>query len=308
MGLRALSRGSDALSLRSAGCVSGYGDAPMTRKVVIPVLAVALALAAVAAVAARLDVDRSFHSRATAGSLSYRVWLPDAYDPNGDRRYPVIYFLHGLPAGPNGYRGAGFVAAALRRANRDAIVVAPQGARATQPDAEYLDRGPGRRWETAIASELVGEVDSSYRTFADRRGRAIVGVSAGGYGAMLVGLHHLDEFAAIESWSGYFHPTDSTGWRALDLGSPAANRRASAHTYVPVLRDRLRRDPTFLGFYVGSGDDRFADENEQLDRELRRARVPHLFREYPGGHGQALWSAHAPVWLNLAVAHLAPAG
>ena len=63
------------------------------------------------------------------------------------------------------------------------------------------DWGPGRNWETAIAKEVPAYVDGRFRTIADRRGRALVGLSAGGYGAVLVALHHLSDFSAVESWS-----------------------------------------------------------------------------------------------------------
>jgi enterochelin esterase-like enzyme len=59
--------------------------------------------------------------------------------------------------------------------------------------------------------------------------------------------------------------------------------------------------------YVGRDDWRFVDENIQLNRELSRAGIRHVFRLYPGGHEQALWQRHAPAWLALALAHLAPA-
>jgi enterochelin esterase-like enzyme len=108
----------------------------------------------------------------------------------------------------------------------------------------------------------------------------------------------------IESWSGYFHPTNPAGTAALDLGTSRANARASAHTFVSTLKHAFTRRPTFFAFYVGRGDTRFRDENVQLDHELDRARVGHVFRVYPGGHQQSVWQRHAPAWLNLAVRHL----
>jgi S-formylglutathione hydrolase FrmB len=252
------------------------------------------------------DVDTSFASRALAGRVRVAVVLPPGYRTSG-LRYPVVYFLHGLPASGNGYRSVGLAAEALRRLERRTILVEPQGARDSDTDAEYLDRGLGRRWETAIARELPRFVDARFRTIATRRGRALVGVSAGGYGAVTLALHHLDAFSVVESWGGYFHPTDPSGHHALDLGSRAANRRASAHTLVPRLRTAFRARPTFLAFYVGKADARFRAENVRLHAELRSARVPHLFRLYPGGHEEQVWSAHARFWLSLAVAHLASA-
>ena len=93
----------------------------------------------------------------------------------------------------------------------------------------------------------------------------------------------------------------------LDVGSAAANARASAHAYVRTLRRAFRRRPTFFAFYVGRGDRRFRAENVRLDRELRAARVPHLFRLDPGRHAQSVWSVHAVAWLRLALTHLEPA-
>jgi enterochelin esterase-like enzyme len=235
------------------------------------------------------------------------VWLPAGYASSG-LRYPVIYVLHGLPSGPTGYHGMRFVAQALARLGRSAILIAPQGALAQEPDPEYLDKGPGDRWETAIAVDLTQEIDARYRTIPNRRGRALIGISAGGYGAMLIGLHHLSTFAAIESWSGYFQPTDPTGTRDLDLGSPNANAHASAFASIPALRSELRRDKTFLGFYVGKADKLFLADNVRLDRVLAKAGVPHVFRVYAGAHDSVLWSAHAGAWLDLALDRLSTAG
>jgi enterochelin esterase-like enzyme len=153
--------------------------------------------------------------------------------------------------------------------------------------------------------ELPRYVDAHFRTIPGRRGRALVGLSAGGYGAVLLALHHLDSFAVMESWSGYFHPTNPAGDAPLDLGSSRANRRASVHSVMPLLRRSFERRPTFFAFYVGRGDARFRAVKERLHRELSAARVPHVFELYPGAHEQSLWQGHARQWLRLALEHLA---
>jgi S-formylglutathione hydrolase FrmB len=193
----------------------------------------------------------------------------------------------------------------LAASGRRAIIVAPQGARDNDSDPEYLDWGAGRNWETAITHDVVDYVDSQLRTIRARAGRAIVGLSAGGYGAVMLALHHLPAFSVVESWSGYFHPTDPAGEHALDLGSERANANASAHAFVRSLRRGFARRPTFFAFYVGRGDARFREENRLFHRELTAAGVPHMFRIYPGGHEQSVWSAHARAWLAVAVDHLA---
>jgi S-formylglutathione hydrolase FrmB len=244
--------------------------------------------------------EDSFASKAVGGPLRFAVYLPPGY-AKGGTRYPVIYYLHGLPATANAYLTFGFVPATLEARRLRAIVVAPQGARDGDSDPEYLDWGPGRNWETAISEELPAYVDAHYRTIRTRTGRALIGVSAGGYGAFLLTLHHLPSFAVVESWSGYFHPTDPDGTKPLELGTPQADANASAHSLVSSLREDVRRYPTLLAFYVGKDDTRFRAENVRLAQELTKAKVPHLFRLYSGSHSQALWQHEATAWLTLAL-------
>lgn len=245
-------------------------------------------------------VDASFFSPSLRDTLHLAIYVPPDYDAS-TTRYPVVYFLHGLPGSSVSYRGAGYVADALAKLPRDAILVAPQGATDSDSDAEYLDWGPGRNWETALAREVPAYIDEHFRTIQARHGRALIGVSAGGYGASIIALHHLGSFSVVEAWSGYFHPTDPSGTQALSRGA-----RESAHNAVDSLEAAFQRRPTFFGFYVGREDTRFRAENVVLHQELRAARVPHSFALYPGGHTQSLWSAHAGAWLGLALDRLAP--
>ncbi len=263
-------------------------------------LAIAASVAAVALGRPAHEVDEGIRSVALGGTAHALVVLPDGYSTSG-KRYPVVYFLHGLPAGPGAYRNSTWLGDTLERVG-PAILVMPQGARSGDADSEYLNWGAGRNWETFIAEELPTAIDKRFRTIASRRGRALVGLSAGGFGATVLGLHHLGRFSVVESWSGYFHPTDPSGTRALDRGP-----LTSAHNLISVLKADERHRPTFFGFYVGDGDSRFLAENLQLNRELNAAHVEHLFAVYSGGHTTKLWQAHARAWLGLALAHLAHA-
>jgi enterochelin esterase-like enzyme len=149
----------------------------------------------------------------------------------------------------------------------------------------------------------AGVIDSRYRTIAARNGRAIIGLSAGGFGAMHIGIAELPRFGVIESWSGYFHPTDPTGTTALNLGP-----QNDVHQQLKATRTTIKRLHTTIAFYIGDGDSRFLAENRQLNAELTAAGIPHTFHIYSGGHEQSLWSRYAKGWLNLALSHLTPAG
>jgi enterochelin esterase-like enzyme len=249
--------------------------------------------------------DGSFHSKAVEGTLHYAAALPPGYDTSG-KRYPVVYFLHGLPANDQAYKSIGGYADSLARSGLAAIVVGAQGAREGDTDPEWHNWGPGRDWETATESELVSWIDDHYRTLAVRSARAIVGVSAGGYGATLIAIHHPGRYEVIESWSGYFVLTTPEG-KPKDLGSAEANADASAHANVPYLEKKFGPYPkTFFAFYIGSEDPYpgFVEDNVKLSEELADAGVPHVFRIYEGAHNQAFWSQHQDEWLTAAVERL----
>lgn len=249
----------------------------------------------------------SFASRAVGTTLHYAVYLPPRYS-GSMARYPVVYFLHGLPGTPKDYKAITPVAYGVEQAGRRAIVIGVQGATVSDSDPEWLDRGQGHNWETATAKELVSIVDHRYRTIADRAGRILVGVSAGGYGATLIALHNPETYSVVESWSGYFHATTPDGTAPLDLGSAAADAWADAHTQIGMLRTLMAvgAHPMSFSFYVGSDDAIFRNENAAFASELRAAAIPNVrFEVYPGGHSWSLWTAHAAVWIGSALARAA---
>jgi enterochelin esterase-like enzyme len=242
-------------------------------------------------------IDAEVSSVALGGPAHALVVLPPGY-ATSKRRYPVVYFLHGLPAGSSTYKGSAWLAGLAPQIG-PFILVEAQGARDDDSDPEYLDWGDGRNWSTYLTRELPRYIDSHFRTIRSRAGRALVGLSAGGYGATMLGLNHLAEFSVIESWSGYFHATDPTGKSAI----PAPGS-ANVHSLIAALAADESKRPTFIGFYVGRSDPIFVAENERLDRELSAASVPHRFALYAGGHETKLWADHAVAWLRLALAHL----
>lgn len=242
-------------------------------------------------------------SPSLGGKLPAAVYLPAGYT-HSSTRYRVIYFLHGLPAGPTSYTNYGFVAAALASSGRRAIVVAPQGARDQDSDREYLDWDASEDWPAAISHDLPRCIDKRYRTIAGRSGRALVGLSAGGYGAFNIGLRSLSQFGAVESWSGYFAATDPSGYHILNLGSPQANSAAQVPSGAGLKRE-LAAWPSLIAFYVGNQDARFLTMNKQFDATLRQNRIKHTFRVYSGGHTAALWASHAPQCLGMALDALA---
>src|SRR5436305_14079586 len=89
------------------------------------------------------------------------------------------------------------------------ILVMPSGSTGTLTDKEWANGvGAGEGWETFVARDVVHAIDSRYRTIAAQRGRAIAGLSEGGYGAVNMALHHHGEFRVVERWPGYERPAN----------------------------------------------------------------------------------------------------
>ena len=119
---------------------------------------------------------RLFYSETIKGDVSYLVYLPPGYETNSDKRYPVIFWLHG---GGGGQRGGGGIVrrmdSAMKRKKAPAmIVILVNGL----PYSEYSNSLDGK-WpvEDVIIRDLLPHVDQTYRTYGVREGRAVEGMS-----------------------------------------------------------------------------------------------------------------------------------
>jgi enterochelin esterase-like enzyme len=235
------------------------------------------------------------------------VYLPGAYDSSPAERFPVIYLLHGFPGRPTAFLltvRAGVVEdiLAAKGLDRPAILVMPFGSTGTFTDKEWANGiRPNEGWETFVARDVVHAIDAQFRTVPTGAGRALAGLSEGGYGAFNIGLHHPGEFRVLESWSGYE--------RADDLASIFGRRPAllaynSPSVELPKVVAALRRDRTYLWFYSGSADP-LRKQNTAFAEELNRLRIPHHYFLVRGGHNWALWRGQAEAALSTALGRLA---
>src|SRR3954454_1424072 len=152
----------------------------------------------------RLDprlLELTIRTPALAAPTKVRVLLPDGYAASPRRRYPVLYLLHGAGDDAGAWTRSGD--AERLTAGRPLIVVMPDGGRGGWYTNWYRDGGGGRpAWETYHVDQLIALVDRCFRTIAARHGRAIAGLSMGGFGALSYAARHPDLFAAAASFSG----------------------------------------------------------------------------------------------------------
>lgn len=133
------------------------------------------------------------------------VYLPPSYATSPNRRYPVVYFLHGYAAHAETYWKSLDVPAAADAdiANGSAhemILVLPDAF--TVYDGSMFSNSPTTGdWEAFIAKDLIAYVDGHYRTIANRSVRGLAGHSMGGYGTVRIGMKHPEAFSVLYAMS-----------------------------------------------------------------------------------------------------------
>jgi enterochelin esterase-like enzyme len=235
------------------------------------------------------------------------VYLPPGYDApaNATRRYPVVYLLHGYPGAPiDWFRGAQLQQTAdLMLADgliRPMILVAPDASGGWLHDSEILDQVGGPQVESYLVGPVVRAVDAGFRTIADRAGRAIGGVSSGGYGALNLGLRHQGTYSVILPLMPYGDPGTVTA--TLLGGSHALWLANSPDAHIPTM---TFRHPMAIDLIAGSEDSQ-RTEGRRLAAMLQARGQPALFTEVPGAnHTWRGARMEAPYLLAFASAHLA---
>lgn len=139
-----------------------------------------------------------FHSESVNRTMKYNIYLPEDYEST-KMSYPVLYLLHGLTSN---YRAWARLEAPGYASAYDLIVVMPDVGNSWYVNWAKSEGGQKNNWEDYIIKDLIPHVDGTYRTISRREGRAINGLSMGGYGAIMLGLKHPELFCSIGSHSG----------------------------------------------------------------------------------------------------------
>lgn len=138
----------------------------------------------------------TFYSKTAKAKVSYHIYVPPDYDTEKDRRFPVLYRLHGAGGGLKGLQPLVklFDEAIRSKKIPPMLIVFPNGGRVSM----WCDSKDGRiPVETVVVKELIPQVDSLFRTIASREGRMIEGFSMGGYGAGRLAFKYPGLFAAV---------------------------------------------------------------------------------------------------------------
>jgi len=273
--------------------------------------ALILAFSGWVSVAAKPRVETiQFRSKLINSTLPYSVALPEDYDDSTTTRYPVLYLLHGLTGHYNDWFSRTNVADYA--AHYRLIVVTPEG-----NDSWYIDSvtAPSEKYESYILNEVVPDVQARYRTIEARYGRAIAGLSMGGYGAIKFGLKSPFTFAFVGSMSGAFGITrvsdQAIEWEPLKkslklfgaVGSETRKQNDIFELIKQLPANRIASLP-FLYFDCGTEDSGIFPDNRELAALLVEKKIPHEYRELPGDHSWGYWDRQVQEVLRIAVRSL----
>src|SRR5436190_3538219 len=260
-----------------------------------------------------------FQSKLVNTTLPYNVILPPGYRGSATTRYPVLYLLHGWDGHYTDWLTRTNVADYAARYRM--IVVMPEGNNSWYVDAtptrtaSGVER-PGDKYESYVLQELLPDVDKRYRTIQSRYGRAIAGLSMGGYGAIKFGLKYPFTFAFAGSMSGALA---AASWTEDDMknvkavydslppvfGAPGSQVRKANDIFQIAQGLPASRVAALPYFYLDSGtEDFFFEVNHRFAELLREKKIPHEYRELPGDHSWQYWNSQVEEVLKIAAEKL----
>ena len=228
-------------------------------------------------------LHRHFYKSAIVGDQrDFYVYTPPGYDPRANKMYPVLYLLHGFSDDARGWTAVGRAHVILdnliaQGKAKPMLIVMPLGYGAPEivaPGAAGLRTPELRqrnydRFRDALFSEVIPEVEKSYRVSKDRASRAIAGLSMGGAESLYVGLNAINRFA----WIGAF----SSGGMGEDYATTFPNLDAKSGGQLRLL-------------WIACGkDDRLIDSNRKFLEFLKSKEVRFTWTETPGAHTWLVW-------------------
>lgn len=225
-------------------------------------------------------------SRSMQKNVGCVIVTPAQYATSG-KRYPVIYLLHG--AGGNYAQWPKLAPQLKDKADElQLIIVCSDGGKSSW----YIDSPVDStyRYETFTSKELIEYIDATYPTIADRKHRAITGLSMGGHGGLYISIRHRDLFGAAGATSGGvdIRPFPRNWDLAKRLGDTIANRDNWEKNTVINVSKSLQNGELKLIIDCGVGDF-FLQVNRNLHQQLLDMKIDHDYIERPGAHNSAYW-------------------
>ncbi len=245
--------------------------------------------------------------------VRYSIYLPPDYYAS-NRRYPVVYLLHGYSDDETGWTQFGeadrLVEQGIKSGTLPPMIVVMPDAGVTWYMNDYQNK---TRYEDMFVTELIPHIDSTYRTRPKRDYRGLSGLSMGGHGALLLAMHHPDLFGACAALSAAVYTDETIKTMAPDRynsvfsflfsGPVTGEERLTAHykrnSPMVLATSAPEGDLKKVRWYLDCGDDDFlSTANATLHTVLTDRKIPHEYRVRDGAHTWTYWRTGLPAALE----------
>jgi enterochelin esterase-like enzyme len=259
---------------------------------------------AIAQPAGKVIEQRTLKSTILNKSVKYTVYLPADYDYS-ERSYPVVYLLHGYTDDNTGWLQFGEINRYADQAIAAGtippmIIIMPNG-----DSSWYINSYDGKeKYEDFFVKEFMPSIEKTYRIKAEKKYRAVAGLSMGGYGAMMYALKYPEWFVAAAPLSAAVFDDDAminmpdNNYEAVFgqlfgrglQGKDRLNKVWYNYAVLKIVETKSSDDLKKVRYWIDCGDDDFLTKgNCLLHILLVDKKVPHEYRVRDGAHNWTYW-------------------
>ena len=255
----------------------------------------------------KVSDNLSMPSKILKMDRKYAIYLPADYETS-NRSYPVLYLLHGAGDDQTGWVQFGEVKSITDKAIQDGkctamIIVMPDG---NTGQRGYFNSPKGDwNYEDFFFQEFMPFIEKTYHIRAEKRYRAISGLSMGGGGTFMYALHHPELFSSACPLSAYTGPitlqdaSDRLKKQYPDISDADIAKNFSNQSATELINAMPEDQKKSVRWYIDCGDDDFLYEGNCLVHiAMRKKEIPHEFRIRDGAHNWTYWREALPTVLE----------
>ncbi len=252
---------------------------------------------------------KSIHSKILNADREYTIYLPKSYDIEKDKKYPILYLLHGMLGINTSWfeneRAKGVADQLVASGEAcEMIIVSPNaGGNIFEGVWNGYFNMEGWDYEDFFYQEFLPHIESSYRVKADKQHRAIAGLSMGGGGSTGYAQRHSNMFCAVYAMSALMSIPETGATQSQAPGDKMALLtksviKNSCIEYVKNASEEQKKQLRTIAWFVDCGDDDFLlDRNIEFVQAMHKAGIPCEFRVRDGGHTSEYW--HSALYICL---------
>lgn len=271
------------------------------KKLSFLLLGLILTISGIAQQHGKIFDSKIFKSSILGRDVNYTIYLPPDYETS-ERKYPVLFLLHGYSDDHTGWMHYGemnrIADEMINGGEISPVIIVVADAKKTW----YINNYSGtENYEDMYIKEFIPHIEKAYRARGIKGGRAIGGLSMGGYGSLLYALKHPDLFIACVPMSAAVFTDDEVktrfeegndygfknlfGGNVEDLGN-----HWRANSILHIVKNIPDSKKKAVKFYIDCGDDDFLFRgNSMLHIEMTDNKIPHEYRVRDGAHSWTYW-------------------